>query len=571
MRKYGPLGLFGWLACATAALAQGRPLEDGLPAAAGPPVPVIRVATTPAPAPPLAAPLAPEQPAALAPPLRPVGLLRGPADELEERTRELRRLKKEVARLGDAKEAERLRKQMDLLQKQIAVLEKMMELLAGELKKRPPEEKRQSEEALEKLQVQTAALDTRTKQAAQRDQELAYAIDDLREQTDADRRWGPRLPAPLKELFLPSGTNESPLSIYGALAVGYSKIEGNALTAANGHGRPSTPGGFYFGEFTPDFFLKLNDWILLEAEIAVGPDGTVKAGGFAQVDFFVNDYLTIVAGRFVAPIGWYNLRSNNPWVTKLPTDAPGSAPLLWQQVLPLFSLLGVQAQGSFYLGCSPVKVEYNAYISNGLNVTPATAGQPDINELANLENMQSTFTTITNDQAVGGRLGLWWPEVGLAGGISGLANGDYIAGGFENSISLWALDLNYHKGNWDVRAEYGKTWQQTEPFIKGNIRRQGFHGQVAYRPRDCPNKYLQNVEFIYRYSYADFRSIHKKDLDLTTFATPIDVPVQRQQNEIGIDYWFAPRMVLKVAYQINDERGFHLHDNQFITELAWGF
>ena len=83
----------------------------------------------------------------------------------------------------------------------------------------------------------------------------------------------------------------------------------------------------------------------------------------------------------------YNERLNNPWINKLPADAPGSGPLLWQQVLPPMSLLGVQAQGSFYLGCSPFKMEYTAYVSNGLNLTPATAGSPTLNELANLENM----------------------------------------------------------------------------------------------------------------------------------------------------------------------------------------
>ena len=164
--------------------------------------------------------------------------------------------------------------------------------------------------------------------------ELADAVDDLREHQDAQERDGPQLPAPLKELFLPSGNNETPLSIYGALAVGYSKILGDSATAANGAGRPSTPGGFYFGEFTPDFLLKLNDWILLEAEIGIGADGSVSAGSFAQADFFVNDWLTIIAGRFVAPIGFFNERLNNPWINKLPGDAPGSGPLLWQQVLP---------------------------------------------------------------------------------------------------------------------------------------------------------------------------------------------------------------------------------------------
>jgi hypothetical protein len=357
--------------------------------------------------------------------------------------------------------------------------------------------------------------------------------------------------------------------------VGYSHILGDASTAANGAGRPSTPGGFSFGEFSPDFFLKLNDWIFLEAEIAVTSGGTVTAT-FAQADFIINDWLTVTAGKFVAPIGFHNLRLNNPWVNMLPTDAPGSGPLLWLQVLPPISLLGAQAQGACYLGCTPFKLEYNAYISNGLNVTPATAGAPTINELANLENMGDTETIISNDKALGGRLGLWWPDVGLEGGISGMVNGDYVSGGFEDSISLGAADLNYRHGNWDVRAEYGMTWQHTDSFagtpgLLGNIRRQGFYTQVAYRPYDACNRFLRNTEVAYRYSYVDFRGIDPTTLDLTTFSTPIDVPVRRNQNEFGINYWFYPRCVLKAAYQINTEPEFHLHDNQFIAELDWGW
>jgi hypothetical protein len=464
-----------------------------------------------------------------------------------------------------------LQKQIEILQKQIGTQQKMIQLLSEQLKKQPA-----GGAAVEKLEVQTATLESRARQAAQRDQELAMSIDNIVEHQDAAERYGPPLPDKLKQLFLPSGNNETPLSIYGALAFGYSKIIGDATTAANGAGRPSTPGGFYFGEFTPDFLLKLNDWIFLEAEIGVGSDGSVSVGSFAQADFFVSDWLTIIAGRFVAPIGWFNERLNNPWINKLPGDAPGSGPLLWQQVLPPFALLGVQATGSFYLGCSPLKLEYAAYISNGLNLTPAMAGAPTINELANLENMEDTFTIISNEKAVGGRLGLWWPAMGLEGGISAMYSGDYVAGGFEDAIGLWALDFNYHKGNWDVRAEYGITYQQTGTFagtpgLTGNIRRQGFYGQVAYRPRHLANKYLQNTEVVYRYGYVDFHGIDATALDLTTFATPVDVPLRRQQNEFGVNYYFYPRMVLKCAYQVNDEPGFHLHDNQFIAELAWGW
>jgi hypothetical protein len=487
-------------------------------------------------------------------------------EQLETCLLEMAVLRKEEATLQAGAQDDETKKKIELLQKQVETLEKLVKLLGDQIKKMQA-----AGAAVEKVEAQTATLEARGVQAARRDVELASAIDDLRDHADAQERYGPWLPAPLKELFLPSGTSETPLSIYGALAVGYSKILGDSTTAANGAGRPPTPGGFYFGEFTPDFLLKLNDWVLLEAEIGIGSDGSVSAGSFAQADFFITDWLTVIGGRFVAPIGWYNERLNNPWINKLPADAPGSGPLLWQQVLPAFSMLGVQAQGAFYLGCSPFKMEYNAYVTNGLNLTPGTAGAPTLTELANLQNMESTFATVTNDLAVGGRIGLWWPEAGLEVGISGMINGDYVAGGFEDSLSLWAVDFNYHKGDWDFRAEYGMAYQQAGSFGFAPIRREGFYTQLAYRPREVPCKYLQNLELVYRYAYVTFPGIDVNELDLTAFGTPVDVPTRRQQNEFGIDYWFAPRLVLKVAYQVNDEPKFHLHDNQFIAELAWGW
>ena len=295
--------------------------------------------------------------------VEPEGPLQGPARRLEEESGFRQEVEHLRTQLADAQATdqpdENLKKQVLLLQKQIEVQQKMIELLVENMKKQP-----QSGAAVEQLQTQAATLESRSVQAARRDSELANSVDDLREHVDAQERYGPQLPAPLKELFLPSGNNETPLSIYGALAFGYSKIE-------------NTPGGFYFGEFTPDFFLKLNDWIFLEAEIGIGSDGSVSAGSFAQADFFVNDWLTIIAGRFVAPIGWFNERLNNPWINKLPAMHRAAGLCCGSKSCRPCRLLGVQAQGSFYLGCSPLKMEYAAYVSNGLNLTPATAGKPD--------------------------------------------------------------------------------------------------------------------------------------------------------------------------------------------------
>ena len=431
-------------------------------------------------------------------------------------------------------------KQIEILAKQIETQQKMIQLLRDQMQNLP------------------GGSDAQGVRSAQRDFELSHAIDNIAEHQDSMERYGPNLPSQVKELFLPSGNNETPLTIAGALAVGYSAFQSHA-------------GGFYFGEFSPDFFVKLNDWILLEAEIGIGSGGSVS-NTFLQADFIATDWLTIIGGKFVAPVGFYNERLNNPWINKLPADAAGSAPLPWGQVLPATQILGLQARGSFYLGKSPFKMEYSGYFGNGLNFTPAAAsGIPSPTELYNLEGMTSTDVNVTGSLAFGGRLGLWYPEAGLEIGVSGLYNGPYIAG-FTDSLALWAFDFNYHKGDWDVRAEYGLAHQQTQGFLPTGITREGVWAQVAYRPRDLEARFLRNTEFVYRFGYTDFSGIDPALFDPTMpFSTPVDEPVGRFQHEFGINYYFYPRMVLKFAYQVNIEPAFPLHDNQFMTELAWGW
>src|SRR5262245_18234954 len=257
MRGCIPIVLLGWVAWAAAALAQGQ--------ASGPPMPAnLPAPFTPPPRP--GEPVAgPQQTSGV--PREGGRMLLSLQQDLDRDTREWEKVKAEQAAAQDAKEAERLQKQVDLLQKQIDRLHEMILLLKDELQK------------------QTAVLEGRSRQAARRDQDLAGAVDDLREQADAERRWGPRLPAHLRELFLPSETNHSPLSFYGVLVGNYRKFE-------------ATPGAgeFEFQEFDTYFLLQLNRWILLETELEFGTGGVEI--GQAQADFIVSDCLTAVAGRF---------------------------------------------------------------------------------------------------------------------------------------------------------------------------------------------------------------------------------------------------------------------------------
>src|SRR5581483_3496557 len=113
--------------------------------------------------------------------------------KLQDRVRELQNLQAAGQAGGAGKDVPQ--KQLDVLQKQIEVQQKMIELLVEQLRKQAP-----LGPAVEQLQEQTASLEARGLQAARRDQQLAGAVDDLREQYDAARRDLPQLfPAQLKE------------------------------------------------------------------------------------------------------------------------------------------------------------------------------------------------------------------------------------------------------------------------------------------------------------------------------------------------------------------------------------
>jgi hypothetical protein len=449
---------------------------------------------------------------------------------------------------------DKLKKQFDLLQKQIETQQKMIELLLDHVKKQPL-----AGTPVEKLQGQVATVQARSKQAAQRDQELSQALDNVVEQRDADQRNGPQLPAPLKELFLPSGTNESPLSIYGTLATGYTHFEGRH-------------GNFEFPDFAPFFLLQLNDRFLLEAEIEFGAEEVEVSQ--AQVDFIANDWLTVVAGRFLVPVGFFNERLHANWINKLP-----DFPLIFRQVTPVsdLSLNGVQLRGAKYLGCWPVKLEYALFFANGLRLPETEA--PELAELATLDELKETSRELTNVWASGGRLGIWLPEIGLVAGISGFFNGPYTAVVFEedpprranDDFQVLQVDAGYHKGNWDVRFEYAHMFQDARSFIGERIERRGLYAQVAYRPYHAQCKYVQNTEPVFRFSSARFKGIDPAGLDIGAFASPLDVPVDRDQYTFGVNYYFYPSLVLKLAYEFNHERGIDLKDNVFLAQLAWGF
>jgi hypothetical protein len=431
-----------------------------------------------------------------------------------------------------------------LQQKQIDVLLRMTQLLADQVKKQPA-----AGAAVEKLQEQVAIQEARIQQGAQRDLEQAQARDQLVDQIDSETRNGSSLPATLRELFSPFRNNESPLAIYGSVAQAF-----DAFSQQNSTFRDQTL------ELRP--YLLLNEKWLMSGNVAL-QQGTVQLWR-AQAEWFINDNLTAVFGRFYSPIGFFSERLRLDWVIKTPDP-----PLMFNQVYPAqLSFNGVQFRGSKYVADTPVKLEYSGFVSNGLSVTGSNL-QPRI--YSNLNNFSDT-TAITGAKALGGRLGMSIPEFGFIAGLSGLANMAYDQSG--QTMTLWDVDANWHRGNWDARFELAKTDQQT-PDHAAPIHRFGFYGQVAYRQYDNPNPFLQKLEGVFRFDHVQFDGINLQQTGINFGGLGLNYarqPLDRNRFTFGVNYWFYPSLVMKLAIEINDELGVpSLRDNGFIGQLVWGW
>jgi len=464
---------------------------------------------------------------------------------LDKTAKELKELSQvqSQAKVGEGPEVDRLKKQLELQQKQIDVLLRMTQLLADKVKKQP------TAATVDKLEEQVAAQEAHIQQGAQRDLEQAQAHDQVVEQLQAQSFNDAWLPSTLHEIFSPTRNNESPLAIYGTVAQAF-----DAFSQQNSSFRDQTL------ELRP--YLLLNEKWLMSANVAL-QQGTVQFWR-AQAEWFINDNLTAVFGRFYSPIGFFSERLRLDWVIKTPDP-----PLMFNQVYPAqLSFNGVQLRGSKYVADTPVKIEYSGFVSNGLSVTGSNL-QPAI--YSNLNNFSDT-TAITGAKALGGRLGMSIPKVGFIAGLSGLANMAYDSSG--QTMTLWDVDANWHRGNWDARFELAKTDQQT-PDHAPEIRRFGFYTQLAYRQYNNPNPFLQKLEGVFRLDHVQFDGINLQQTGINFGGLGLNYarqPLDRNRFTFGVNYWFYPSLVLKLAIEINDELGVpKLRDNGFIGQLVWGW
>lgn len=301
--------------------------------------------------------------------------------------------------------------------------------------------------------------------------------------------------------------------------------------------------------FNPMFHFLYDDKILWEAEleVVVEENGNTEIGlEYTTVDWFLNDKLTLIAGKFLSPIGNFRQNLHPSWINKLPSAPPGfghdgAAPI---------SEVGVQLRGVAPMGNS--RLNYAVYLGNG----PKIEGEDGEIHAVEAEG----FASDPDDEKVfGGRVAfLPIPSLELAvSGATGNAavvedDGVDIVGDPKRGYQVLGFDASYQWNNLDLRGEYVKQEVDPSPLSvapEGGVW-ETWYAQAAYKFADG------KWEGVAR--YTDFQSPHADDT--------------QEQLALGINYLITPSAFLKFGYESNTGEPGEITDaDRWILQIAYGY
>lgn len=358
-------------------------------------------------------------------------------------------------------------------------------------------------------------------------------------------------------------TNKTLFTGYGA--VGFNKADGD----------PST----FSAVFAPVFHYQLSKslHVIIEPEFELEDDELEIGLEIGEIDFFLNDYVTLSAGKMLLPFNVFSQRFHPTWINKMPDlpiiygphadDGPS------QGIVPVLSDIGVQVSGGFALNLfEGSKFNYAFYLVNGPRVesedehdegeeqagdehdeTVATANEGDEhgengNGGGHTELIfGNNFTDINSNKAFGGRIGflpVWNWEVG----------GSLMFGDAEDNIDffMYGFDTEFQYRGLLVLAEF--IHLENDNVGGGETEKNGYYAQGSYRLSDIPiqNKYfgtfINGLEPVFRYgkNYLPGRD--------------------QEQYAIGLDWWLLSSVPFKIAYQFNDGL-----PDRFLMQWAFGF
>lgn len=319
-------------------------------------------------------------------------------------------------------------------------------------------------------------------------------------------------------------------------------------------------GAFALADFAPIFLFRARENILFEAGFDVrlqnGSSGTHDSGAettvdlsFATLDYLFNDYVTLVAGDMLLPLGTYSERSAG-WLNKIPDDP------LPRSLLP-GSGIGLQLRGSIPVGVSGQSLAYSVYGVNGPSSMNGTGNHDQLDLGGNVGiKGDSTFGNLHGAPSGGARVGWFYPwkaHHDLELGVSGQA------GPWDDSGNrLWSsfvLDGALHLSSYiEVKGEYINSWVQTDDL--GIVHQHGLWVQGAYKLAGLKleSRLVNNLEFVGRYD-----TLHDG------FST------RANRYTIGYIYYITNTLLFEGDYEFASSNNDLLNHNRLVFQLSFGF
>ncbi len=324
-------------------------------------------------------------------------------------------------------------------------------------------------------------------------------------------------------------------------------------------------GSFINADFAPIFLFRAGDNILYEAgfDFTLGnasPGYNTTANlSFATIDYLYNDYVTLVAGNMLLPLGTYSERSAG-MLNKIP-DGP-----LSRSILP-GNGIGAQLRGSIPVGQSGQMVTYSVYGVNGPGTTEGTNTVAAANQI-DLAGGNVGGPNQHGGLSGGGRIGWFYPwkaHYDLELGVSGQT------GVWDSSSkkqwSAAVLDASLHLSPYfELKGEYIQTWQQAnDPTLLTplNFNPHGWWAQAGYKLSglDLDLPIINNLELVGRYDRFDGAPINL----LADGVTP--AAGSNHQITAGFVYYFSNTLLFEGDYLINDNST----PNEAVFQLSYGF
>ena len=315
---------------------------------------------------------------------------------------------------------------------------------------------------------------------------------------------------------------------------------------------------FTQADFAPIFLFRASDDVLFEAgfDVRLGNNsdltGTTRASGsstsvsmsFGQLDYLLNDHMTLVAGDMLLPLGTYSERGAG-WLNKIPDDP------LARGFLP-GSGVGVQLRGAVPVGDSGGMFTYAVYGVNGPSSTNsiANAGALDLSG-----NVGDTPNWHANPSG-GGRLAVflpWKPHYDLELGLSGQTGAWSDSGNHQWSAGV--VDAALHLGpNIEVKGEYIRTAYGSDDF--GQIHPRGSWVLAGYKLAglNLELPYVNNIELISRYDRENDGQGTKTD-----------------RYTAGCVYYFSSTLLFEGDYEWLHSTQNAPAPNAFVLQLSYGF